>query len=95
MEEEQLTIRQVADAVGRLPHTIRDWEREGVLPTELRAHRSPRGWRYWTKDQVDGIIKWLKDTDRRPGKALGGPRPSDEHVQQHIERMRHPRATAA
>lgn len=67
MAEKRLQIIDVAHSLGRVPHTLRVWEREGRLPAHLLPARDERGWRYWTPDQVEGIRQWLIDEDIRPG----------------------------
>lgn len=70
--ETRLYIGDVSAELGRVPHTIRMWERRpGFLPAALKPKRDDRGWRYWTPEQVDAIKKWLVDEDIRPGKAFG------------------------
>lgn len=66
-EGKRLQIIDVAHSLGRVPHTVRVWEREGRLPEHLRPERDERGWRYWTEEQVEGIRQWLIDENIRPG----------------------------
>jgi hypothetical protein len=93
--ERQIGIQEASELLGRTPHAIRTWEYEDVLPKGLWPQRTKRGWRYWTEDQIAGILKWLEDTDRRPGKGLGGPRPTQDQVKTHINHMRGPRKALA
>jgi len=87
MENDRWYISEVAKIVNRRPATVRQWDRDKVLPRRLRAKRDGRG-RWWTGAQVDGIIDWMRETDRRPGKTLQYYRPTEEEVDNHIERMR-------
>lgn len=63
-------IRELAARLGRVPHTVRMWERRGLLPDDLLPTRDDRGWRCWTPEQFEGIRRWLKEQDMRPGKGL-------------------------
>lgn len=68
MAEQVYRVSEVAREVGRVPHTIRMWDK--VLPRHLKPTRDARGWRVWTGPQIEGIKQWLIDEDRRPGKGL-------------------------
>lgn len=81
-------IREAADLLNRRMGTIRKWEQMGVLPLHLRAHRGIRGWRYWTRDQIESLKDWIRDTDRRSGKALKNWNPTEKEVNEAIEAMR-------
>lgn len=63
-------IVAVARAIDRVPHTIRIWEYKNELPEHLRSSRNSRGHRVWTDEQVEGIKRWMAETDRRPARAL-------------------------
>ena len=88
---ERLLISQVAELLNRRPNTVRGWDRENLLPEDLKANRDEKGFRYWTYSQVEGIREWLKDTDRRPGRSLKNYNPSEEEIEQHILRSREAR----
>jgi hypothetical protein len=90
-EKRKIYIREATEMLDRRAGTLRSWQYDGVLPKPLLPHRDERGWRYWTPDQIEGIKKWIKDTDRRPGKALKGVSKNPERVTTHIHRMRRPR----
>ena len=49
-----LSIGEVAELTGLTPHTLRFYERDGVLPHPVQ--RTPNGHRVYTEDEV----KWLK-----------------------------------
>ncbi len=66
----EYTIHEVAEALGRVPHTVRMWERNNRLPGWLLTRRNARGWRVWTEEQVEGLKQWIIDADMRPGKAF-------------------------
>lgn len=64
------SIGEVAEILGRVPHTIRVWGYSNKLPEHLRPARDDRGWRYWTEEQVEGLKRWIIEEDIRPGKGL-------------------------
>ena len=70
MSKNLLTIGEVSKEVGRVSHTIRQWERDGRLPKRLLPGRDENGWRVWTVEQVEGLKEWILAEDLRPGKAL-------------------------
>lgn len=72
MSGKLLSISEVAQRLGRVPHTVRVWEYDKRLPEHLLPQRDERGWRWWTEEQVEGIKQWIKDEDIRPGKGLRG-----------------------
>lgn len=85
------TIREVAQFVNRRSHTIRDWERQGRLPAELLPIRTERGWRVWTRQQIDGILDWMTVNDMRSGKGLVHYHPDAETIARGIAGQRRPR----
>lgn len=93
-EEERIYIREAADMLDRRIGTLRKWESTRVLPRHLRPQRGKRGWRWWTKEQIEAIKVWIEETDRRPGRGLPhiDQRNADpDLVQQQIRAMRKPR----
>ena len=70
MSKRLLTIGEVSKEVGRVSHTIRQWERDGRLPKKLLPLRDDNGWRVWTVEQVELLKEWIVKEDMRPGKAL-------------------------
>lgn len=81
-------IREAADLLDRRMGTLRKWEQTKVLPLHLRAHRGVRGWRYWTRDQIEGIKNWIRETDRRSGKGLKHWNPTEKDLDKAIDAMR-------
>lgn len=65
-----LFIGEVAEELNRVPHTIRQWERDNRLPQTLLPRRDENGWRVWTDKQVKEIKQWIEDEDIRPGKGI-------------------------
>lgn len=89
--ESRVYIVELGEAVNRRPATIRQWERSGILPKELLPQRNERDWRFWTSAQVEGIKKWMRDQDLRPGKGLAHYQPTPDEVDAHIAGQRLPR----
>lgn len=92
-EADRVYIREAAEILNRRMDTLRRWERPGVLPKHLKPHREKTGrrWRYWSRQQIEGIKKWLVDTDRRPGKGLPTlPDLTPEEAEEMITKMRGP-----
>lgn len=81
-------IGDAAVLLNRRRATIRGWEREQMLPQELRSYRDTRGWRYWTPDQIIGIKRWIIEADMRPGKAFEHYKPTPEQIAAHIAKCR-------
>lgn len=88
---ERVYIREAAEALNRRMSTLRKWEQLDVLPDHLRPQRGHRGWRYWTPDQIEGIRKWIRETERKPGKGLPHYNPTEKELDQAIAAMRKPR----
>jgi hypothetical protein len=86
-ESKQVFIRDLARIVDREVGTIRGWERDERLPKKLMPKRNDRDWRYWSPAQVEGIKKWMKKNDMRPGSALAKP----ENEKRHLENLRQPK----
>lgn len=71
MTTEQLySIGEVADELDRVPHSIRIWLYKGIVPKHLQPQRDERNWRYWTREQIEGLKEWMIEMDLRPGKGL-------------------------
>jgi len=70
MQERLYSIGEVADELNRVAHTIRIWEYQGRLPEHLLPLRDERGWRWWSKEQVEQLKEWIIKEDLRPGKGL-------------------------
>jgi len=92
---DRIYIREAAKKLNRRMSTLRKWEQLNILPEHLIPHRGVRDWRYWTPEQIDGIKKWLKETDRRPGKGLPHYDPTEEQLNWAIQQMRKPRKSSA
>lgn len=73
-------ISELCEVIDRRPGTVRKWEAEKRLPKRLLPKRGERNRRYWTRAQVKGIQKWMKDTDMRPGPLVTDPEREHEHI---------------
>ena len=76
----RIYVAELSESLDRSIHTIRLWEKNGLLPKDCLPHRDSRQWRYWLPDQVDRIREWMESR----------PMQSDEKLQ----KMRRPRAGA-
>src|SRR4051794_34943114 len=84
---ERIYIREAAEELNRRMGTLRKWEQLGVLPDELLPRRGDRGWRYWTRPQLEGLKHWVRETDRRPGKGLPHYDPTEAELDRAIVAM--------
>ena len=57
--KDRLSITEVAKSVGVTPRTIMRWEKTGKIK---RPGRDWRGWRFYLKDDVEGIKKFYEST---------------------------------
>lgn len=90
--ERRIYIKEAATLLHRRMATLRKWDRQDILPVDLRPHRAYRDWRYWTPEQIEGIREWIRETDRRPGKGLPHYNPTEKALEDAIEAMRKPRS---
>ena len=59
---------KLATALGRNPHTIRAWERHGIIPDCL--FRDKTGKRLYSQDQIDIIVKCARKENVRQGQDI-------------------------
>ena len=52
-------VSDIAKQVDRTTIAVMRWEREGLIPL---AKRDSRGWRMYTKEQVEKIVNLVKRT---------------------------------
>ncbi|TSC78552.1 MAG: Uncharacterized protein G01um101429_728 [Parcubacteria group bacterium Gr01-1014_29] len=52
-------VSDIAKQVDRSTMAVIRWEKEGLIP---KAKRDSRGWRIYAKEQVDEIVKLVKET---------------------------------
>lgn len=60
MLKEKYYINEILKKIDRNKTTLIRWEKQGLIP---KAKRDSRGWRYYTKKEVELIIKLIKETD--------------------------------
>ena len=53
-------LQDILREIDRNKTTVIRWEEEGLIP---KARRDSRGWRCYTKDQVEEILHLVKTTD--------------------------------
>ncbi len=52
-------ISDIAKQVDRSTIAVARWEKKGLIP---KAKRDSRGWRIYTKDDVEKIVRMVKET---------------------------------
>lgn len=89
-ERERIYIREASRLLNRRMGTLRKWDQTDVLPLHLRPHRGHGGsnWRFWTKEQIEGIKEWIRETERYSGKALTYYNPTEKDLDKAITKMR-------
>ena len=50
----------ILNQIDRNKTTLIRWEQQGLIP---KAQKDSRGWRYYSKNQVDQIISMVKQTN--------------------------------
>jgi hypothetical protein len=90
---QHIYIREAAELLKRRMGTLRKWDVEKILPEDLRPHRGERGWRFWTKEQIEGIKEWLRETERYSGNALPHYNPTEKKLNEAIDSMRRPHSS--
>jgi predicted site-specific integrase-resolvase len=63
-------VGEVAEVLGVSTSTIRQWERTGALPEDLRPVRDRIGHRRWYWWQVESIEEWQVRGRQRRDSAL-------------------------
>jgi DNA-binding transcriptional MerR regulator len=53
-------IKDVALRLDRSILTIKRWEKQGLIP---KARKDSRGWRVYTEDEVQAILKKVRETN--------------------------------
>lgn len=53
-------LQDILREIDRNKTTLIRWEEDGLIP---KAKRDSRGWRCYTKDQVEEILRLVRDTD--------------------------------
>jgi DNA-binding transcriptional MerR regulator len=52
-------VSDIAKQIDRSTMAVLRWEKEGLIP---KARRDSRGWRTYTKEQVEDIVTLVKNT---------------------------------
>ena len=86
-------IREAAELLHRRMGTLRKWEQTGVLPEHLRSQRGDRDWRFWTREQIEGLKEWIRETKRYSGNAFTHYNPTEKQLDKVIEKMRRPHSS--
>lgn len=89
--KKHIYMRELSAILDRSSHTIRGWERDGLLLKKLLPHRDEKGWRYWTPSQVVQLVEWMKRKGMQPGKGLAGFEPTEAQVESMMQQLRQPR----
>lgn len=63
------SIGVLADAIGRKTDTIRKWEVAGFIPDS--CFRDSRGWRLYSEEQINIVVKMAEKYHITQGKAIG------------------------
>ncbi len=50
-------VSDLAKTLDRSVRTIKEWEKKGLIP---KAQRDSRGWRVYSQEQVEKILKHVK-----------------------------------
>ena len=69
MQNKKYRLKDIEEKIDRDKTTLIRWEREGLIP---RAKRDSRGWRYYSKEQVQDIVNKILTTDyfrKAPGES--------------------------
>ena len=53
-------LQDILEQIDRNKTTIIRWEEQGLIP---RARKDSRGWRCYTKEEVDTIVSLVRETD--------------------------------
>ena len=53
-------LNDILREIDRNKTTLIRWEEKGLIP---KAHKDSRGWRCYTKDQVNEIIRLVQETN--------------------------------
>lgn len=64
---EEIYIGDLSALVDRSIATIREWDRDGVLPRECQPRRDSRGRRFWIKSQIAPLRAWIASRQVVPG----------------------------
>jgi DNA-binding transcriptional MerR regulator len=60
MTKERYYLNEILKKIDRNKTTFLRWEERGLVP---KAKRDSRGWRYYTKEEIERIIKLIRKTN--------------------------------
>jgi len=60
MLEERYYLKEILKRIDRNKTTLLRWEEKGLIP---KAKRDSRGWRYYSKEEMEKILDLIKKTD--------------------------------
>jgi hypothetical protein len=60
----RIGISEAAELLGFAIHTLRSWDRSENFPADLRPERDPRGRRYWTREGLLKLERYLRRNGR-------------------------------
>lgn len=60
LDAKKYRLKDIEDKIDRDKTTLIRWERAGLIP---KARRDSRGWRYYTRDQVQDIVATILASD--------------------------------
>lgn len=60
MQNKKYRLKDLQEKIDRDKSTLIRWEKEGLIP---EAKRDSRGWRYYSKEELRGIVKLVLTTD--------------------------------
>ena len=60
MSRERYYLNEILIRIDRNKTTLIRWEESGLIP---KAKRDSRGWRYYTEQEIEYILKRIKETN--------------------------------
>ena len=60
MSRERYYLKEILIRIDRNKTTLIRWEESGLIP---KAKRDSRGWRYYTEQEIEYILKRIKETN--------------------------------
>ena len=60
MQNKKYRLKDIEEKIDRDKTTLIRWEKKGLI---LEAKRDSRGWRYYSQEQVQEIVKNVLSTD--------------------------------
>jgi len=60
MKTKKYRLQDILEKIDRDKTTLIRWEKDGLIP---KAKRDSRGWRYYSRNEVSGIIRKIINSD--------------------------------